>query len=40
MRKHSIPALVQAALVLLAAGPVRGAADYERDIKPLLRGRC
>jgi hypothetical protein len=40
MRKHSILALAQAALVLLAAGPVRGAADYERDIKPLLRGRC
>ena len=35
-----LPALAQAALVLVAAGPVRGAADYERDIKPLLRGRC
>ena len=35
-----LPALAQAALVLFVAGPVRGAADYERDIKPLLRGRC
>ena len=35
-----LPALAQAAFVLFAAGPVRGAADYERDIKPLLRGRC
>ena len=33
-------ALAQAALVLFAAGPVWGAADYERDIKPLLSERC
>ena len=35
-----LPALAQASLVLFVAGPVRGATDYERDIKPLLRGRC
>ena len=37
---RSFLALAYAAMVLLASGMARGAADYERDIKPLLRGRC
>ena len=40
MRKHFILALGQTLLVLFAAGTACGAVDYERDIKPLLRGRC
>jgi len=37
---RSFLALAYAAMVLLASGMARGAADYERDIKPLLRERC
>lgn len=40
MRKRFILSLGQTLLVLFAAGTACGAADYERDIKPLLRGRC
>ena len=40
IKVRSLLVLVHATMVLLASGMARGAADYERDIKPLLRGRC
>ena len=40
IKVRSLLVLVHATMVLLASGMARGAVDYERDIKPLLRGRC